>query len=208
MHHKKTLKSLEPQIWEDEVLESVRKQTINFAKAKKDQLQCTMYVCPRFCDEFVEQMCNCLLDVQIAGFGPYMDHHYFYVDSKGNGCYSCGLARQAITEFLLINTEKSIFLGAEWYDTLITFKNNPSVTSFIVEQIVISRIASAGLCLEKFHILAAQIFAFNTPTVQLSIDKPHTYYVPVQFNLNAIDFLFASIDPKTKTDCADPGYYC
>jgi hypothetical protein len=144
-------------------------------------------------------MRNCLLGVNIVGSGPYMDHRYFYIDSKHNGRYSCGLARQAITEFLRIHAEESIFLGAEWYDTLIAFKNNPSVTGFIVKQIVISKIASAGLRLEKFNIPAAQIFAFNTPTVRVSIDKPHTYYVPVRFNLKAIDLLFASIDPKKKT---------
>jgi hypothetical protein len=37
-HHQQTLESLEPQIWEDEVLESVRKQTIDFAKVKKLEL--------------------------------------------------------------------------------------------------------------------------------------------------------------------------
>jgi hypothetical protein len=52
IHHKQTLKSLEPQIWGDEVLESVRDQTIDFAKAKKDQLQRTTYVSStlRCCD--------------------------------------------------------------------------------------------------------------------------------------------------------------
>ncbi len=44
MHNEKTLESLEPQIWEHEVLRSVRNQTIDFAKAKKDQLQRTTYV--------------------------------------------------------------------------------------------------------------------------------------------------------------------
>jgi hypothetical protein len=45
MHHEKTLESLEPQIWSDLVLESVRRQTIDFAKAKKRELQPhTVYV--------------------------------------------------------------------------------------------------------------------------------------------------------------------
>jgi len=144
-------------------------------------------------------MRKCLLGVQIAGSGPHMDHHYFYIGHDNNGRYSCGLARQAITEFLRLNAEESIFLGDEWYDTLITFKNNPSVIGFTVEQMVISKIASAGLCSDKFQIPAAKIFAFETPTTRLSIDRRHTYYVPVRFNLKAIDLLFASIDPKTKT---------
>ena len=39
MHRTKTLASLEPQIWSDEALESVRRQTIGFANAKKLELQ-------------------------------------------------------------------------------------------------------------------------------------------------------------------------
>jgi hypothetical protein len=39
MHHEKTLESLEPQIWVDPVLECVRRQTIDFANAKKLELQ-------------------------------------------------------------------------------------------------------------------------------------------------------------------------
>jgi hypothetical protein len=144
-------------------------------------------------------MRNCLLGAQIAGSGPYMDHCYFYVDSEGSGRYSCGLARQAITEFLRINAKESIFIGAEWYDTLMAFKNNPSVIGFTVEQMVISKIASAGLRLRDIHFPAAQTVAFDTLTTRLSIDKPQAYYVPVRFNLKAIDLLFASIDLQKKT---------
>lgn len=140
-------------------------------------------------------MRNSLLGVQIAGLGPYMDHRYFYVDRKGNGHYSCG---QAITEFLHTNAKESIILGAEWYDTLITFKNNPSVIGFTVKQIVISKIASTGLHLDGFYLPLAQIFAFNSPTMWLSIDKPSIYYVPVWFNPKAIDLLFASINVKRR----------
>jgi len=68
-------------------------------------------------------MHNCLLGVKIIDSGPYLDHRYFYVDSKGSVHYSCGLVRQAITEFLRLNAEEPIFLGPEWYDSLITFKN-------------------------------------------------------------------------------------
>jgi len=45
VEHEKTLESLEPGIWESEVLESVYKQTIDFAKAKKRELKYTAYVC-------------------------------------------------------------------------------------------------------------------------------------------------------------------
>jgi hypothetical protein len=42
MHREKTLESLEPQIWVDEIFESVRRQTIDFAMAKKQDLHRSM----------------------------------------------------------------------------------------------------------------------------------------------------------------------
>jgi len=44
MHHERTLESLEPQIWMDEALESVRTEIINFASAKKSELNDRTYV--------------------------------------------------------------------------------------------------------------------------------------------------------------------
>jgi hypothetical protein len=103
-----------------------------------------------------------------------MDHRYFYIDDKDNGRYSCGLARQAITAFLRSNVEEAIFLGPQWYATLRAFKNNPSVISFIVEQMVISKIASSGFILGEGQLPGAPTFAFETLTTRLSIDKQHT----------------------------------
>jgi hypothetical protein len=54
----------------------------------------------RFHDEFVLLMHACLTGSLISGSGKAVDHHYFYRDSNQRGHYSCGLARQARTEFL------------------------------------------------------------------------------------------------------------
>ena len=45
MHHEKTLEDLEPNIWMDEILESVRRETIDFANAKKSELDSRTCVC-------------------------------------------------------------------------------------------------------------------------------------------------------------------
>ena len=107
--------------------------------------------------------------------------------------------KQALTEFLHTSAEESIFLGPEWYNTLIAFRHNPSVVGFSFEQMVISRLASLGLRWANLHLPAALIHPFDNPTVRLSINKPATYCVPIRFNLKVIDLLFASIDAKTKT---------
>jgi len=44
MHHEKTLEFLEPQIWRDEALESVRREIIDFASTKKSELDDRTYV--------------------------------------------------------------------------------------------------------------------------------------------------------------------
>jgi hypothetical protein len=53
-----------------------------------------------------------------------LDHRYFYVEN-GYGCYTCGLARQGIVEFLRMHAEEDVFLGTEWYLALMAFKDNP-----------------------------------------------------------------------------------
>ena len=73
-----------------------------------------------------------------------LDHRYFYIENH-YGHYMCGLARQCIIEFLCMHADEGVFLGSEWYLTLKAFKNNLSIISFTVEQMVISRITSCGL---------------------------------------------------------------
>ena len=58
-------------------------------------------------------MRNCLLGRKIGDSGMHLDHRYFYLDMNDCARYSCGLARQAITEFLRENGEEKIFLGNE-----------------------------------------------------------------------------------------------
>ena len=144
-------------------------------------------------------MGKCLQGRSIGGSGPHIDHRYFYLDSESRGRYSCGLARQAITEFLRQHAEESIFLGSDWYNTLEAFKNNPSVIGFTVEQIVISKIASAGLHSGNVQLPPAKNFPFDDNFVRLSKDRPPTYYVPLRFNQKTIDALFVSVDQKKKT---------
>jgi hypothetical protein len=60
----------------------------------------------------------------VAGSGKLIDHHHFYFDPNNRGRYSCGLARQEITEFLHRHGEERNFLGAEWLKTLQHYKDN------------------------------------------------------------------------------------
>jgi len=127
-----------------------------------------------------------------------LDHRYFYLE-KGCVRYTCGLARQGIIEFLRIHVEEDVFLDSEWYLALTSFKNNPSITGFAVEQMVISRIASKGLCWGNTSIPPAPVAPFHGNVTTLPRDKPSTYYIPLKVNRKAIDALYAEVNEQEKT---------
>jgi hypothetical protein len=79
------------------------------------------------------------------------------------------------------------------------YKNNSSAIGFTVEQILISKIASCGVHSGDFTIPPAKIVPFVGGVPRISKDKEWTYYVPLKFNLKAIDALFISLDWNQKT---------
>lgn len=143
-------------------------------------------------------MRDCLAGRQVGGSAPHIDHRYFYLDANGYGHYSCGLARQAMTEFLRTNAEEGVFLGPEWHRTLDIFKDNPSVIGFTIEQMVISRITASGIQ-SKFCLPPAKTITFPGGITWLSKHEGHAYYVPIRFNQKAIDLLFVSVDQATNS---------
>lgn len=128
-----------------------------------------------------------------------LDHRYFYVEN-GYGRYTCGLARQGIVAFLRIHAEERVFLGSEWYLALKAFKNNLSVIGFTVEQMVISRIASYGLCWgDNNKIPQTKITTFHGNTIAFSKDIPYTCYVPLKFNFKAVDAIYVEVNERKST---------
>jgi hypothetical protein len=143
-------------------------------------------------------MHNCVSGGFVSGSGLLLDHRYFYLDNEGIARYSCGLARQAIIEVLRKHGEERLFLGDEWFTTLENLKNNPSAIGFTVEQIVISRIASNGVDTGSLTIPPAKIKTFGGTMTRLSKEEGSTLYVPLRFNMKAIDALFVRVDTKKK----------
>lgn len=129
-----------------------------------------------------------------------LDYRYFYLEN-GYGRYTCGLARQGIIEFLRIYAEESVFLGPEWYLALSSFKNNSSVIGFTVEQMIISKLASSSVRWGNADLVIppAPLTPFSGSVTALSIDKPSTYYVPLQFNFKAIDALYVEVNEHKRT---------
>src|SRR5262245_37605406 len=121
-------------------------------------------------------MCSCLTHSTVKGTGIGLDHRYFYRDTDGLGCYTSGLAREAITEFLRETAEDSIFLGDEWLLALEDFENNECVQGYIVENILISHIASAGLKTGDIQIEKSTIVTFDGEIAKLSTSAKNTLY--------------------------------
>lgn len=102
-----------------------------------------------------------------------------FISIPKGGRYSCGLARQTITEFLRRHLEEHIFVGSDWYDTLEAFKNNPSVIGFTAEQLVI---ATSSFHLPKIShsmIISYGYQRTNDPAImchRVSTKKPLTLF--------------------------------
>jgi len=99
-----------------------------------------------------------------------------------------------------MHAEEGVFLGSEWYLALKAFKNNPSVIGFTVDQMVISRIASRGLRWgDNNYIPLTRITTFHGNIIAFSKDMPSTYYVPLKFNLKAVDAIHVEVNERQNT---------
>jgi hypothetical protein len=143
----------------------------------------------------------CLANTATASLPLKMlDHRYFYEDPAFGAImrYTCGLARQSMFSFVRRHGQESFFLGGQWHQAMRAFKNNPSVIGFIVEQIVISTIASYGLKIGAHVIPPTKVTMFEGNIPELSPNTAYTLYVSLDFNFKAIDSLFVALDHKTK----------
>jgi len=133
----------------------------------------------------------CLLNATTRDMPKLYDHRYFYIEDSIGHC-TCGLAQETMAR-VLRDIGEDIFLDSEWLNSMITFRNNPSVLGFIVEQACLSSISQKGL---KVGGLGFD----NIPTIMFQ--KEPTYktseqiaiYVPIAFNFKAIDGLILSLD--------------
>jgi hypothetical protein len=78
------------------------------------------------------------------------------------------------------------------------FKNNPSVIGFTAEQILISHVATYGLHTPKLSLDRAEIVVFAGNVPQLSTSLGSKLYVPLKFNLKAVDAVYVKISAKMK----------
>jgi hypothetical protein len=140
----------------------------------------------------------CLTRSRIPGSGTLLDKRYFYRDAGGFGYCTCGLARQAMVDFLRQNAEESVFLGPEWFLTLEAFKDNLSVVGYTIEAMLIARLASTGLNAGNFCIKKSPIVGFSGDWIRFPAVVGSKLYVPARSNFKAIDAIYLDIpgDPE------------
>ena len=133
-----------------------------------------------------------------------VDHRYFYdeFDPKQKGFvgkYTCGLSRNAVAASLLTN--KVNFANKDFLRSLPDYINNPSVSGFIIEQAVLSSIATSGLDIKKPEInrpMNVVSLQGRRPNFHTETKKP-VLYIPQVFNFRGIDGVIVWIGPKPKT---------
>jgi hypothetical protein len=148
--------------------------------------------------QYLELLDDCLAERQTWVPNDNLDCRWFNIDDKKHGKCLLGLAREAITVFLRKCVNQKLFRGEEWLSALPRFKNNPPVLGSIVQERVISKIATHGLSLESgisLTLKPAEIIQFEALPIILA-DVPNAYYVPEFFAFKAIDFIYVSIDAK------------
>ena len=90
-----------------------------------------------------------------------------------------------------------LFLAPGWYDTFESFKHNPSVTGFLVEEIIVDKISAA--CVRAVDIPSFPITPYIDSMPAIRRDKD-ALYLPVKFDERAISAIFIDvIHPKPAT---------
>jgi hypothetical protein len=134
---------------------------------------------------------------------PYkwFDFRFFSQDENWNGCCTCGLARQAAA-VIIRQGKPGLFLDSTWLNSLSTYKSNPSVVGFIVEQACLSAISETG-----FHHgglnwgpIPAMIFGRSLGAIDYIpyLKDCEMFLVPDTFNFRDIDALYIRVETIEK----------
>jgi hypothetical protein len=117
-----------------------------------------------------------------------IDNRYFFAKPPNRvGGYACGIAREAAARQLR-RYKMDKFGDIDFLTALNDYINNPSVTSFFIEQAVLSSIASRGSEISEqiSKKMDTVMFSGNIPEFNRTEGDP-VLYCPIDFNYRAID---------------------
>lgn len=126
------------------------------------------------------------------------------MDDELSGKYTCGLTRQ--TAAVVIRRGSPGLLCSEtWIDSLHTFRNNPSVVGFLVEQACLSAISATGFYHGniKWQSLGATTFKGDLLKV-IGRRSDEKFFIPEDPFFKVIDALYLKVDAEEKTAAVVP----
>ncbi|KAM6502196.1 hypothetical protein JOM56_002173 [Amanita muscaria] len=151
-------------------------------------------------ERYLTIMRECVRDESVTSDDRSLyDLRYFYVDKKGIGRFTCGLALERMMSMLRICDDVP-FLDDLWY-AAVARSGNPVVQGFLAEQICLSTIATKGLKAvnPKLGQMSTASFArqpvFNT---FLLSDHNICLYVPDAYNFKTVDGAILLLDRASK----------
>ena len=127
------------------------------------------------------------------------DLRYFYVDGKGVGHYTCGVAFE--TMMRILRSRRELFCASGWYST-VRKSTNPVVRGFIAEQICLSSIANDGLTAIHDDLGPMATATFETvPDWYPFLNSGHTHrlFIPTAYNFKAVDGVILLLNRSGKS---------
>jgi hypothetical protein len=127
------------------------------------------------------------------------DLRHFYVDEKGIGRFTCGIAFETMMSILRM-FDDAPFRHVSWYHA-VSRSDNPVVQGFLAEQICLSHIARNGLTAINQKLSRMSTTSFSIcPDFGEFLSSGHTtrLYVPIPYNFMAVDGVILLLDRKSK----------
>lgn len=132
----KPFHEIEQEFWTHRDLFIVGKNVLEFAQEKQENEG------QNYAEFYLPTVVACVTSTHVQSRHKWFDYRYFY-DDEGIGNCTCGLARQAAAVVIRWGSP-GLMCGDTWIRSLRTFKNNPSVVGFLVEQACLSSISLTG----------------------------------------------------------------
>ncbi|KAM6502225.1 hypothetical protein JOM56_002202 [Amanita muscaria] len=151
-------------------------------------------------ERYLTIMRECVRDESVTSDDRSLyDLRYFYVDEKGIGRFTCGLALERMMSMLRI-CDDAPFLDDLWY-AAVARSGNPVVQGFLAEQICLSTIATKGLKAVNPKLGQMSTASFSRqPAFNAFLLSDHNIclYVPNAYNFKTVDGVILLLDRASK----------
>jgi len=154
---------------------------------------------------YLPTLVSCLTASSVSWpISDLFDYRYFYMGKERRGNCTCGLARQAAA-VVIRRGKPGLLCDKIWIRSLYTFRNNPSVVGFLVEQACLSAISTTGFYHGSitWQSFTATTFKGNLLTI-IGRESNEIFFIPEDPFFKDIDALYLKVDAEKKTAMVVP----